>query len=72
MRSSPCLRFSAPIRDPYQAVMELLIFPSAVALVVAFAALHAYAPAPKKTQSLSALVLVALMAGITICVQSLF
>jgi hypothetical protein len=61
--------FSAPIRDPYQAVMELLIFPSAVALIVAFAALHAYAPAPKKTLSLSALVLVTLMAGITICVH---
>jgi hypothetical protein len=60
---------SAPIRDPYQAIMELLIFPSAVALVVAFAALHAYAPASKKTLSLSALVLVALMAGITICVH---
>lgn len=61
--------FSAPIRDPYQAVMELLIFPSAVALVVAFAALHAYAPASKKSLSLSALVLVALMAGITVCVH---
>lgn len=61
--------FNAPIRDPYQAVMELLIFPVAVALVVAFAALHAYAPAPKKTLSLSALVLVALMAGITMCVH---
>ncbi len=61
--------FSAVIRDPYQAIMELLIFPSAVALVVAFAALHAYAPASKKTLSLSALVLVALMAGITLCVH---
>jgi formate/nitrite transporter FocA (FNT family) len=34
-----------------------------------FAALHAYAPESKKTLSLSALVLVALMAGITICVH---
>jgi len=63
--------FAPPIRDPYQAVMELLIFPSAVALVVAFAALNAYAPASKKTLSLSALVLVALMAGITVCVHLL-
>lgn len=61
--------FAHPIRDPYQAIMELLIFPSAVALVVAFAALHAYAPASKKTLSLSALVLVALMAAITVCVH---
>jgi hypothetical protein len=61
--------FAPPIRDPYQAIMELLIFPSAVALVVAFAALHAYAPASKKTLSLSALVLVTLMAGITVCVH---
>jgi hypothetical protein len=61
--------FAPPIRDPYQAIMELLIFPSAVALVIAFAAMHAYAPASKKTLSLSALVLVALMAGITVCVH---
>ena len=61
--------FSAPIGDPYQAIMELFIFPSAVALVVAFAALHAYAPASNKTLSLSALIMVALMAAITICVH---
>jgi len=36
--------FSAPIPDPYQAVMELLILLLSVALIVAFAALHAYAP----------------------------
>jgi hypothetical protein len=60
---------SAPIRDPYLAIMELLILLLSVALVVAFAALHAYAPASKKTLSLSALVLVALTAGITICVH---
>ncbi|MBJ7598699.1 MAG: hypothetical protein DLM67_23070 [Candidatus Nephthysia bennettiae] len=60
---------SAPIPDPYQAVMELLILLLAPALVVAFAALYRYASPSKKTLSLSALVLVALMAGITICVH---
>jgi len=60
---------SAPIRDPYLGFMEVLILLLTVAIVVAFAALHAYAPASKKTLSLSALVLVALMAGITICVH---
>jgi hypothetical protein len=59
----------SPIGDPYRAIMELLILPLSVALVVAFAALHAYAPASKKTLSLSALVLVAVMAGMTICVH---
>jgi hypothetical protein len=49
--------------------MELLILGLAPALVVAFAALHAYAPASKKILSHSALVLVALMAGITISVH---
>jgi hypothetical protein len=49
--------------------MELLIFPSAGALIVAFAALHAYAPESRKTLSLSALMLVGLMAGITVCVH---
>jgi hypothetical protein len=61
----------APIRDPYLAIMELLILLLVVPLVVAFGALHAYAPASKKTLSLSALVLVALTAGITICVHFL-
>jgi hypothetical protein len=60
---------SAPIGDPYLAVMELLILLMTPPFVIAFAALHAYAPASKKTLSLSALVLVALMAAITICVH---
>jgi hypothetical protein len=60
---------SAPIRDPYLAVMELLILLLAPALVVAFAALYHYASPSGRTLSLSALVLVALMAGITICVH---
>src|SRR5947209_7162563 len=57
--------FTGPIRDPYPAVMELLILLLAPALVVTFAALHAYAPASKKILSHSALVLIALMTGIT-------
>jgi len=60
---------SAPIRDPYLAVMELLILLLAPALVVAFAALYHYASPSGKTLSLSALVLVALMAGMTVCVH---
>ena len=50
---------SAPMRDPYLAVMELLILLLAPALVVAFAALYHYASTSGKTLSLSALVLVA-------------
>ena len=46
---------SAPIRDPSQALMELLILLLAPTLVVAFATLHAYAQAAKKIRSLSAL-----------------
>jgi hypothetical protein len=49
--------------------MELLILPLGVALIVAFAALHAYAPASKKTLSFSALLLVALTTGLTTCVH---
>jgi hypothetical protein len=60
---------SAPIRDPYLAVMELLILLLAPTLVVVFAALYQYASPSRKTLSLSALVLVVLMAGITICVH---
>jgi hypothetical protein len=49
--------------------MELMLRLLAPALVVAFAALYRYASPSGKTLSLSALVLVALMAGITICVH---
>jgi hypothetical protein len=60
----------APIRDPYLAVMELLIIPLALGLVVAFAAVHAYAEPPARALSLSALVLVAITAGMTIGVHA--
>jgi hypothetical protein len=62
---------TGPIRDPYLAIMELLILLLAPALLVAFTALHAYAPRSRKTMSLSALLLVTLMAGITVCVHVL-
>jgi hypothetical protein len=61
---------NAPIRDPYLAVMELLIIPLAVGLVVAFAAVHSYAQHSARTLSLSALVLVAITAGMTIGVHA--
>ncbi len=61
--------FDKAIADPYLAVMELLIMVLAVPLVVVFACVHAYAPANRKSLSLSALVLVALTAGITVCVH---
>jgi hypothetical protein len=60
---------SAPIRDPYLAIMELLILPLAVALVVVLAAMHSCAPPAGKTLSLAALALGALAAGTTICVH---
>jgi hypothetical protein len=61
--------FSAPIRDPYLAVMELLILPLAVSLVVVLAAVCSYARPSAKTMSLAALALGTLAAGITICVH---
>lgn len=59
----------APIRDPYLAVMELLILALAPTLVVVFATLYRFVGASGKTLSLSALLLVVLMAGITVCVH---
>jgi hypothetical protein len=55
----------APIRDPYLAVMELLIIPLALELVIAFAAVHSYAQLRARTLSLSALVLVGTTAAMT-------
>lgn len=54
-----------PILDPYFAIMELLIMGIAPALVVIMAAIHAYAPRDAKIYSLTALVFMGLMAGIT-------
>jgi hypothetical protein len=61
--------FDEPVRDPYLAIMELLILPLSISLVVVFASLHAYASASRKTLSISALALVTLMAGVTDCVH---
>jgi hypothetical protein len=61
--------FSAPIGDPYLAIMELLIIPLALTLVVVFAVVHAYAGPSGKTLSLAALALCTLAAGVTICVH---
>jgi hypothetical protein len=60
---------SAPIRDPYLAIMELLILPLAVSIVVVFAVVHAYAGSSGRALSLAGLALGTLAAGITICVH---
>lgn len=60
---------SAPIGDPYLAIMELLILPLAITLVVVLAVLHAYAGPSGKTVSLAALALGSLAAGVTVCVH---
>jgi hypothetical protein len=61
--------FSAPIRDPYLAIMELVILPLAVTLVVVFAAVHSYTGPSSRTLSLAALALGTLAAGVTSCVH---
>jgi hypothetical protein len=58
-----------PVRDPFLAVMELLIVPLAIALVLVFAAVHSYALASRTTLSLGALALGSLATGITVCVH---
>jgi len=60
---------SDPIRDPYLAIMELVILPLAVTLVVVLAAVHSYTRPAGKTLSLAALALGTLAAGITSCVH---
>lgn len=60
----------APVPDPYNAVLELLIIPSALAMVIAFAAVHRWATPQRRLLSASALALVALTAGLTICVHA--
>jgi hypothetical protein len=60
---------SEPIRDPYLAIMELVILPLAITLVVVLAAVHTHAGPAGKTLSLAALALGTLAGGITICVH---
>jgi hypothetical protein len=61
--------FDKPIADPYLAVMEVLILLMAIPLVTLFACIHAYAPANRRTISLSAFALVTVAVGITVCVH---
>jgi len=51
--------------EPYLAILETLILLTAPALVVLFAAIHAYAPLEKKTCALAAFGFALLLAGIT-------
>ena len=54
-----------PIGDPYFSVMEALILVMAPLLVVTMAAVHSYALPEAKAYSLTALVLMAILAGLT-------
>jgi hypothetical protein len=54
-----------PIGDPYFSIMELLIVLMAPLMVISMVAVHAYAPAQVKVYSLTALVFMILLAGIT-------
>jgi len=54
-----------PIGDPYFSIMELLIVLMAPLMVVAMVAVHAYAPSDVKAYSLTALIFMVLLAGIT-------
>lgn len=54
-----------PIGDPFFFIMELLIIPMVVLMVVVMVAVHAYASAETKAYSLTALILMILLAGIT-------
>lgn len=58
-----------PIGDPYVTIMELLIVLIAPLLVVSMVAVHAYASLDAKAYSLTALVFMVLLAGITSCVH---
>jgi len=58
-----------PIKDPYLAIMELMIVVQAPIIVLMFAVIHAYAGRSNRVLSLTAFGLVCLMAGITISVH---
>ena len=60
----------APVPDPYNAVLELLIIPISLAMVLAFVAVHRWAAPQRRLLSAGAVALVALTAGITICVHA--
>jgi len=54
-----------PIGDPFFSIMELLIILIAPLLVISMVAVHAYAPPEAKAYSLTALIFMILLAGIT-------
>jgi hypothetical protein len=54
-----------PIGDPYFTILELLIILIASLLVISMVAVHAYASAEGKAYSLTALIFMILLAGIT-------
>lgn len=56
---------SAPISDPYLSIMSLLIVLMAPFLVITMVAVHSYAAAEHKRESLAALAFMILLAGIT-------
>ena len=58
-----------PIPDPYFSILELIIIVMAPLLVVLMVVVHAYAPRDRKTYSLTALVFMTILAGITSCVH---
>jgi hypothetical protein len=58
-----------PIGDPYFSIMELLTVIIAPLLVLSMIAVHAYASPEVKVYSLSALVFMVILAGITSCVH---
>lgn len=58
-----------PMKDPYLAIMELMIVVQAPIVVMMFAVIHAYAKRANRTWSLTAFALVCLLAGITISVH---
>jgi hypothetical protein len=54
-----------PIGDPYFAALEILILLLVPCIVVLLVAVHAWAPAPAKVLTLTALVFACLLAGVT-------
>jgi hypothetical protein len=54
-----------PIGDPFFSIMELLTVFIASLMVVSMVAVHAYAPAEMRLYSLTALIFMSLLAGLT-------
>ena len=58
-----------PIADPMFSILEVLILLLAPAMVALMAAVHAWAPAPRRTLTLTAFACMAVVAGITCSVH---